>query len=1069
VAKLRSQLEGSSVTSDTSAISNEEVSLNQSQYELIDALRRRAARAEGHALCLEKQASEEEVVVQKLKRKVREEVMTRKFKERRLSYLQTSSNAPSERCDQHRMMSEEISCLQKRIDTPSAEAIEWKVAYETVKETLQNQIKKDGVDTVVLGDNIQELEVTIERLCSEKVALEERVSDLTLSSSDTQDEIDSILEEVNRLESEMTALQDEVEHKENKVITLNQEAVAAKDEINELHCDLQRSNDFALKHEEDFSQLQKSSCHLSEEVERLSVQVFDKGEQIVELEMLSKEIEAELQITIDGLGEKLNESRMAIADKESAQLDLQRQVSINENTNLNLSQQIKEASSQINEQKSIVGLLNDKIKVLQNEKSEIIETLRHGNEEKKESHMKEIESLREEIKQISEERYSFKSEICIVKDKAEKACSTINEKESVIIHMKTKLDEMKDSEAKIEQAVKLEKKSLEDKLLAQKMVMKEIECKLELLKEEKQRALCKVKEDASKIEMSLHKEIKEMRIESGHWTSEKINLENNLAKAKLKYAEAECNVESQCVLLQSTQATLKEVHEEKNMVYKNATNERQQIERNLQGKIQQIQTDYDQMALQLSNSKHAVDEIKAKYEAAIERLNSQNSLVASLREQKSIGEKEKYNYTSEMNMRIQILNTQLEDVLKEKSELEIALEEKAQALSSNSKLLFDQKELVVELKKKILLLEADIEIAAKNEFEVKEVLRISHEREVKSFSLRISGLEGRKNILEVELLQCKEDSKTLADISHEKMLKKSSDLKSEMEKCRATTTKTVAELQCKQSRIQILEKKVKLLQTEKETTSIDAERRMKIWQSEQLFLKNHAEKCAASEEEVKAELLLQKDKATLLNRKKLSLDSELKTLQDSQDVQINQAIFLESQNKELGVENRCLKQQIEDMKKSHTHLEYLPSNVMVENIPSSPILDDSPTPFNDLSLRMDNMLEKINDQSIAMDETFDESLFLPNAEINAPDNKENNNGTHSNTPKKLFDNTSTTVKGLTPRKACTPSKLDYNVNRQPLADRKSNINAKGLSATQLKSNWMLFDNRTLFRNEKKCD
>ena len=118
--------------------------------------------------------------------------------------------------EQNRIMSEEISSLQKRLDTPSAEAIEWKVAYEEMKETLENQF---GKDNVVLEDKITELDATIERLCSEKLALEERVSELT----GAQNEIDSILKEVNRLESGMIVLQDEVEQKEkenkNKNIT----------------------------------------------------------------------------------------------------------------------------------------------------------------------------------------------------------------------------------------------------------------------------------------------------------------------------------------------------------------------------------------------------------------------------------------------------------------------------------------------------------------------------------------------------------------------------------------------------------------------------------------------------------------------------------------------------------------------------------------------------------------------------------------------------------------------------------------------------------------------------------
>ena len=47
----------------------------------MDTLKRKVLRAEERVLQLEKQVSEEDKVVQTLKRKVREEVMVRKFKE----------------------------------------------------------------------------------------------------------------------------------------------------------------------------------------------------------------------------------------------------------------------------------------------------------------------------------------------------------------------------------------------------------------------------------------------------------------------------------------------------------------------------------------------------------------------------------------------------------------------------------------------------------------------------------------------------------------------------------------------------------------------------------------------------------------------------------------------------------------------------------------------------------------------------------------------------------------------------------------------------------------------------
>ena len=125
--------------------------------------------------------------------------------------------------------------------------------------------------------------------------------------------------------------------------------------------------------------------------------------------------------------------------------------------------------------------------------------------------------------------------------------------------------------------------------------------------------------------------------------------------------------------------------------------------------------------------------------------------------------------------------------------------------------------------------------------------------------------------------------------------------------------------------------------------------------------------------------------------------------------------------------------------------------------------NDSNISYDDLSLEMDSMLGKISAQNSqeeefevdAADETFDESMFLPNIEV--PVEKENAEAA-------TFS---------------TPSKDDYQVKRQPLTDRKSNKSTpfrsfnkmlksstkKLRSAKKGKSNYMMFDNKKLFSNK----
>lgn len=92
VAKLRSKLQESSMTVVEKIVENE-VSTNDE--ELIHSLKRSNERAESRIAELEKQISDETEIVNTLKRKVQEETMVRKFKERRLDYMQRKDSGKS--------------------------------------------------------------------------------------------------------------------------------------------------------------------------------------------------------------------------------------------------------------------------------------------------------------------------------------------------------------------------------------------------------------------------------------------------------------------------------------------------------------------------------------------------------------------------------------------------------------------------------------------------------------------------------------------------------------------------------------------------------------------------------------------------------------------------------------------------------------------------------------------------------------------------------------------------------------------------------------------------------------
>ena len=84
VAKLKSKLQQSASFESLSEVIPEDA--NQAEY--ITSLRRRYERAESKIAELEKRSSDDNEIVRTLKRKLQEENMVRKFKERRLEYYQ---------------------------------------------------------------------------------------------------------------------------------------------------------------------------------------------------------------------------------------------------------------------------------------------------------------------------------------------------------------------------------------------------------------------------------------------------------------------------------------------------------------------------------------------------------------------------------------------------------------------------------------------------------------------------------------------------------------------------------------------------------------------------------------------------------------------------------------------------------------------------------------------------------------------------------------------------------------------------------------------------------------------
>ena len=173
---------------------------------LLAVVERRALRAEGRVSTLESQLDKKHDIVRSLKRKLQEEQMVQKFKQRRIDCLSRKSAVGDEMSNvgafggtnqEVSALLGEIDVLRKMLDRPSPDLIEMKVEYECVKEQLEE--KNSSVGRKFADIELESLEGLVKRLTDEKRDLEKRLSSIDQEQSNTQKEVEEILEEVSKL------------------------------------------------------------------------------------------------------------------------------------------------------------------------------------------------------------------------------------------------------------------------------------------------------------------------------------------------------------------------------------------------------------------------------------------------------------------------------------------------------------------------------------------------------------------------------------------------------------------------------------------------------------------------------------------------------------------------------------------------------------------------------------------------------------------------------------------------------------------------------------------------------
>jgi len=533
VARLRSQLKMKEsmhqlVTCDDEKASNS-----------INFAHQGATKANDRTGWLEKDYVENKKVVRVLKRKLQEETMIRKFKERRIDLLQRSRGDLAE-SEQIEILKSEIKALRKLVDEPSADAIKWRVAYEKSKEQLSGD---SGIieELDLMEIEMTKLDKTNEDLKKEKAGLENKVKNLASSSRETQKEIDSILQELDRLEKEMKSLKNELAQKENElkeaqfsIKSANDQSNEAREEIFTLKTsldtlqkqvdkfsgDIQNKEDILEKMAKD--KVVSEKCLLSK-IEKLDSMLLLSEREMKNLKDRNGSLSEELKLKTkenSSLNKAKDNSSFAIKEKNAEinllQLNLQKMESEKELALKQISDLSEKASSwdkqRQEERKQLDAVSSDlelNIALVQDLKAKLEDSVMKNKSASLDLERK-IETLLAENGDLSDYNYDLKNQIETFTHELKESKLDVSEKSASLEELKNKMNVFISKEAHISNEYRSKVEALEGELVVTKESKGMVELEVSSLRNCNEK--CKEELEISKGEvLQLENRIRELK------------------------------------------------------------------------------------------------------------------------------------------------------------------------------------------------------------------------------------------------------------------------------------------------------------------------------------------------------------------------------------------------------------------------------------------------------------------------------------------------------------------------------------------------------------------------------
>jgi kinesin family protein 15 len=259
--------------------SNADAAGKPSNSTIVSALRNQNSMLSKKVKDLRDVSNQREMQVNSLKRKVQQETMIRKCKERRITYLSNKGGTNGiDDSDEVVALREEVAVLQEQVQAqPQHDPIEWMLKYKEEKAKV-DEMEANAAITFEPNEKT-DMEASLVMLLDERDSLQQKVKEM---SNERNVEIDAIINDVTTLENSNVKLQSQLDEKEATIMAHEKTIQSDAAHIDELQMEMKVTLDRLEMTQKELEVEMQKTIELQASVDKMKIEVRDANEAVAE-------------------------------------------------------------------------------------------------------------------------------------------------------------------------------------------------------------------------------------------------------------------------------------------------------------------------------------------------------------------------------------------------------------------------------------------------------------------------------------------------------------------------------------------------------------------------------------------------------------------------------------------------------------------------------------------------------------------------------------------------------------------------------------------------------------------